>query len=209
MKRVSGWALLALATLLAGCASPAQIRYYTLVAPQPAKVATAPADLDIEVAPVVVPRALRRRAMVLREGPAELLVQDNHQWITPLPDQLHAALAADLVAKLGTHEVTGAAAAMRPVYRVSLTVTHFDAVYGGTLWLAARWSIARLAPTAAARPLLTCPVQVRQSAGASYVALAEAAQRDVGQVATQIAAALRALPARTCPPMPISDPAPQ
>lgn len=194
-RRIAAGMVLALAAVLAACTTPAPVHYYTLVAPAkpPAVVA---AGFDIDVLPVVVTPGLRRRAMVLRTGPARLMVQDGHQWQAPLPDELRAALSTDLVATLGTRDLAGLQpVAGRPLYRVALVVQRFDAVYGTGVDVSAAWSIYSVDDT----PLLTCASRAARDARPGYAELVEGAQQALAAIAAQIGAALKALPRAACP----------
>lgn len=186
-----------LASALAACTTAAPVHYYTLVGPLPAS-APAAAGFDIDVLPVVVAPGLRRRAMVLRTGTAELMVQDGHQWQAPLPDELRAALSADLVAALGTRDLSGLQPAGRPLYRIALVVQRFDAVYGGSVDVGATWSVYAADDT----PLLTCAARVTRTVQkAGYAELAQGAQQALAAIAAQIGTALVALPQMVCPPV--------
>lgn len=133
--------------------------------------------------------------MVLRTGDARLMVQDGHQWAAPLPDEFRAALAADLVARLGTRDVSGLGDTDRPVYRVALVVQRFDAVYDQHVVLEALWSLS----DTSGKTLLTCTSTSTRKVGNGYTALARGGQQTLAGVAGQIAAALKALPQTTCP----------
>ncbi|HEX7381022.1 MAG TPA: PqiC family protein [Nevskiaceae bacterium] len=189
-------AALASALALAGCASRAPIHYYTLVGAPTAASAAASPGYAIDLRPVAMPPGLRTRSMVLHTGGPRVLVQDDHQWLAPLPDEVRSAVAADLAAELGVRDVAGLPAARGRIYRVTLAVRDFDAVYGGVVSVDATWSIA---PGDGGAALLVCSSRASRPVDAGYAALASGARQALAAIATQIAAGLRSLPAARCP----------
>lgn len=201
MKPLHVLATLSGALLLAACAASTPVHYYTLVGPVNAS-RSGTAGFDIDVLPVSVPRALQRRAMVLRTGAAQMMVQDGHQWAAPLADEFQTALSDALVARLGTRDVGGLSDPGRPVYRVALAVRRFDAVYGSRVALDGLWVI----QNADGETLITCASSAAQPVGSGYAALARGAQEALAAVARQIATALQALPSNACPSVVASRP---
>jgi len=76
------------------------------------------------------------------------------------------------------------------VVRVQLDVRRFDSEVGGSATLEASWSV-RSGETAGA----ACASRASEPAGSTYDSLVEAHQRAIGQVADQVAAAVRAVAA--------------
>lgn len=195
MRRFASSGAVVAALALAGCASHAPIHYYTL-AGMPSAPAVASPDYAIDLRPVTMPPALRTRAMVLRTGGPRVLVQDDHQWVTALPDEVRSAVAGDLAAELGVRDVAELPAAGGRIYRVTLAIRDFDAVYGGAVTVDATWTIA---PERGGTALLVCSSRASRPVGAGYAALATGARQALAAIAGQIAAGLRSLPEARCP----------
>lgn len=128
---------------LAGCAAP-PLRSYVLAVPGPvqaASVTVMPAQM-VELRPVLLPDYLDSSAMLRRDGP-ELVASRNGRWADRLSVGMRLALAADLQALLpGVAVVTSTSPPARAeVRRISLDVDSVDLDAGGTLSLAARWTV--------------------------------------------------------------------
>jgi len=177
----------ALTVALAACSS-APTHFHTLVPPS-APLATAPAPFVIDVQAVGVPPQVDQPALVLRHGATGIAVADGERWASPLGDEIRGALAADLAGRLATHDAHGLPRAKdAKVIRVQLDVHRFDSEVGGNATLEAGWSV-----RTGDGPSASCASRVSEPAGSSYDSLVEAHQRAIGQVADQLAAAVRAV----------------
>jgi uncharacterized lipoprotein YmbA len=171
---------------LAACSS-APTRFHTLIPPSSA-LAPAAAPFMIDVQAVGVPPQVDQPALVLRQGASGIAVLDGERWASPLGDEIRGALAADLSARLGTHDVHGLPRAKdSKVVRVQFDVRRFDSEVGGSATLEASWSV-RGGDAAS-----TCASRVSEPAGGSYDSLVEAHQRALAKAADQVAAAVRAV----------------
>jgi uncharacterized protein len=94
-RRLPLLAWLALATLLAGCASRPAEHFYTV------SVQSAASDPGTEaqrfvVSPIVIPALIDRPQLIVRTGGHEIAVLENHRWAEPLSVDLTRALVTDL-----------------------------------------------------------------------------------------------------------------
>lgn len=171
---------------LAACSS-APTHFHTLIPPS-AALAPAAAPFTIDVQAVGVPPQVDQPALVLRQGASGIAVLDGERWASPLGDEIRGALAADLSARLGTHDVHGLPRAKdTKVVRVQFDVRRFDSEVGGSATLEASWSV-RGGDVAS-----TCASRLSEPASGSYDSLVEAHQRALGKAADQVAAAVRAV----------------
>jgi len=185
--RLAGAALLI--TALGACSS-APTHFHTLV-PSSAPMTSVAAPFVIDVQAVGVPPQVDQPSLVLRHGATGVSVLDGERWASPLGDEIRGALVADLSARLGTHDVHGLPHAKGDkVVRVQLDVRRFDSEVGGSATLEASWSVRSGETTGAA-----CASRASAPAGSTYDSLVEAHQRAIGQVADQVAAAVRAVAA--------------
>jgi uncharacterized lipoprotein YmbA len=188
--------LVGAASLIAalGACSSAPTHFHTLVPPSaPMTGVVAPYVIDVQA--VGVPPQVDQPSLVLRHGATGVSVLDGERWSSPLGDEIRGALTADLSARLGTHDVHGLPHAKGDkVIRVQLDVRRFDSEVGGSATLEAGWSV-RSGETVGA----ACASRASEPAGSTYDSLVEAHQRAIGQVADQIAAAVRAVAAGQSP----------
>jgi uncharacterized lipoprotein YmbA len=133
------WALL---LLVAGCSSPTS-RFYSLTA-APTAAAT-PSDLSVVVNPVIIPAAVDRAQMVVSVGKNQVFVDEFNRWVGPLQNGIARVVAENLVAMLGTPQVTVSSQTLTlPDYRVAIDVQRFDSALGEAATLDAFWTVLRI-----------------------------------------------------------------
>lgn len=191
--------LVAALTLLNACASPKDF-FYTLstAAPSPAQAATVRADAgaaqqsvqySVAVGPVRVPEIVDRPQFVLRRGPNQVELSEQHRWAQSLRAEIADAVAGNLGRLLPQARTISAngAAGQDADYRVTLNVEQFDAVPGAGVTVRAAWTLRGAAGGAArtGETLVSEPV-----AEAGYDALAAGFSRAVAKMSAQIAEAL-------------------
>jgi uncharacterized lipoprotein YmbA len=167
-------ATIALAT---GCATQPPFRFYTLV---------------VALGPISVPAVVDRPEIVVSTGTNEVRLDDFNRWASPLPDNLSAVMAEDLVLMLGTPRVIRfpQPLAIDPDYRVAVDFRTFDSALGGSASLDATWTIRRSKD----QKTRTGTTSARESlADASYQALAGGHSRAVAKVSRDIADAIVAM----------------
>lgn len=176
---------------LAGCAAQ-PLHFHTLL-PAATPTTVPPANFSIDVRRVQVPVQLDHPELVLRQSDGQLTLVESRRWSAPFPDEVRAALAAELTAALGASNISAVAEIpQQPVYRVLVDVQRFDARAGQSVNVAAVWSL-RLIEQGRERGSWTCPTQIERPAADGYDALVDAAQQAVSGVADDIAALIRAV----------------
>lgn len=196
-------AFLALAAVLAGCASKPD-NYYTLASPVAAADAApstlgGAAPLYIELAPVAVPERFARPQMVVREpnGSVQVAVLEQHRWASSFENELRDALASGIAGRLGALDVTkGGRQSSQPVWRIAVQLQQFDAVDGGRVDAGFSWTLRR---SDEARTLV-CQLNLGEPVGSGMDAVARGAQRVTAAAAAAMArsvAAARANPSAT------------
>jgi uncharacterized lipoprotein YmbA len=183
--------LLALVALVlaAGCASTPPTRYHSLLSTgEPAARDPGLPPLPIDLGAVSVPAAVDQMQWVVRLPDESLRILEGEQWVSPLRDELRAALLERLVQRYAAVDVRSAPAPQS--VRVKVDVQRFESVAGKEVWLDSVWSAQPDGPNA--RPLV-CRSSLREPAAGDLVALAAAHRRAVARLADQIGAQLLAL----------------
>ena len=190
--------------LAVGCADAPVTHFHTLL---PAAVeavglpsATLPAGGGAAwtLATVAVPAQVDRPQWVVRGAGETLAVLENERWIAPLADELRAAVAERLTARLGS--IGGLPpTAGRSGWQVRIAVQRLDAAPGRYARLDAGWTLGTADAAAAA---VACRSVFEQPVAGGYAALADGHRGNVARLADAIAAALLAADrgeARACP----------
>lgn len=186
------------ALALGGCAS-APLHYYTLVAPQaeapgmPGAAQRGAPVLSFELLPVSLPAQVDQPQLVVRDGAQGMLLLNGERWVAPLGDELHSALAADLVRALPGRDASGLPDNRQPRLRIKLDVHRFDSQPGSYALLAGTWNVRVVNGAHAAT--VTCASNVREAVGPGYPALVQGHQRAVAALAARMAVVARALSA--------------
>ena len=174
---------------VAGCASTPATRYHSLLSTDAASARDAGLPpLPVHLAAVRVPASVDQQQWVVRLGDDSLRVLEGEQWVSPLRDELHAALferLAQRYAAVDARSVPG-----QPALRVTVEVQRFESIAGKEVWLDSLWSAqADGAKTVA----LLCRSSLREPAAGELPALAAAHRRAVVRLADQIGSQLLAL----------------
>jgi uncharacterized protein len=181
--------LLAVLALVAGCASAPATHYHSLLSTGEAtpRDASLP-PLPVELAPVRVPAAVDQPQWVVRLGDDTLRMLEGEQWVSPLRDELRAALFERLAQRFAAVDARTAPA--QPAVRVKVDVQRFESLAGKEAWLDSVWSAHTEVSKA---PPLVCRSSVREPAAGDLTALAAAHRRAVMRLADQIGGQLLAL----------------
>jgi len=154
------------ATLLSGCASAPESRFYTLgagtdAAPPTANEAIKPALL-IEVPTVQMPTQVARNQLVVQDDATRVTVLEQERWASPPADEVRRALSGDLAARLGTFDVFGSPHPENvPVYRIAVNVRRFESWLGSRAVLDTVWSVRSLRTQA----MVTCSTVQTETVG--------------------------------------------
>lgn len=87
--------------VLAGCASSAPMRFYTLNEVAPAAAAPSPGAGGIRVTRVRIPGELDRNEIVQRLDANRVFIAEQDRWAAPLDEMIRRALTADFEARGG------------------------------------------------------------------------------------------------------------
>lgn len=187
---------LALAALLAGCASPSS-NFYTLsptddAARTPAATTAGNPSMLIELAPVDVPPQVAKAQFVVQTDANQVRVLEQERWASLPGDEIRRALSGDLTQQLGTIDVYGSPhPAGVPVYRVSVNVQRFESWPGSHALVDAVWSVRSLD----SQTVMTCRSTLSEPVSGGYDALVAAHRRAVAALSESIASGVRALAA--------------
>ena len=190
-------AALALASLLAACASPApppalyQLRAAPPV-PVPAMPVAAPGLVLQLLLPVALPEALQRETLLLPQGQAGLQALAGHRWVEPLADAVPRLLRQDLAALLGEARVWAAplpaGVAVTRQCRVEI-LSLLATPDRSAVMLQARWTLSD--PTGRSAPLVQTTQISVPAAGPDVDALVAAHRLALWRLAEQVASTAR------------------
>jgi uncharacterized lipoprotein YmbA len=192
-------ALCAIALIgLTACSSVADTKFYILT-PLPASQKSTDnvtgRPTVIALRPINLPEQLDRLQIVTRVGENRLHVAESDHWGAPLRESFARVLAEDLSVL-----VPGGRVLLFPWgretqidYDVFVDVLRFDGTLGGESTLVADWTIRRLGSE---RIRNMSRSTLSEPAGESYTTLVLAESRLIAALGRDIAAALKAMPAR-------------
>lgn len=180
--------LIALACMVAACASSPTPRYYTLAPVAADNAPKATASYRVAVGPVTLPELVDRPHLVLRSGANQVIIAEHHRWAEPLRHELPRVIAANLARELGAwvgdaRESTSQGAD----YRVAIDVRRFDSTLGESVTIEALWVIRG---NSGATPYRGHSL-VREPARDGYDGLVAAHDRALAAMSREIASALQ------------------
>ncbi|MDB5761910.1 MAG: rane integrity-associated transporter subunit PqiC [Herminiimonas sp.] len=180
--------------LLAACGTTTpRERFYTLNARMPDAAGNSVKDKPayvVFVGSVSVPELVDRPQLVIRVGPNQVQVLEQHLWAGSLRKEIARVIVADLDARLSEAYVTSSTdyASRDADYRISVDIGQFDATPGQGVTVQAAWTIRRMSGGAArsGRSL------VRESIGGSgYDDIAAAYGRALSAVSNEVGNAVQ------------------
>ena len=179
---------IAVALLLAGCASP-PTRFYTLSAPTQSAPAIQNARIFIDVAPVTLPERLARPQLVVRSAGStsstRVDILEQERWSAPFNSELRDALASGIANRLGAIDVSRSGRPTdQPVYRIAVELREFDAVPGDKVQATYGWTISRSDNSRSS----ACQLSVTETVTPGIDALVLGVQRTVADAADKITA---------------------
>lgn len=208
-------AVLIAAAFLAGCSSPTTM-YYTLSGAS-ADAVGSPADRSnveswqhpYRLGSVRVPAQVDDTPLVVRQSSDQLMRLTYDRWTAPLADQFKGSLSLALTQALGMPPLqnlsapTDRSSSRQSTYQVSVDVQRFDLWPGQSAMLDAVWQVevpAKEKQTGSGgvnnaqrnrSTLITCYSELRSPAEPGVAPLVTAQQRNVSELAGQIAQVLR------------------
>lgn len=180
-------AVVAVLACIGACSSTPPTRYHSLLtAGEPAAREAGLPPLPVDLGPVRVPAAVDQMQWVVRLPDESLRILEGEQWVSPLRDELHAALIERLAQRYAAVDVRVSPAPQ--AVRLKVDVQRFESIAGKEVWLDSVWS----ADTGKGQPLV-CRSSVHEPAAGDLAALAAAHRRAVTRLADQIGSQLLAL----------------
>lgn len=185
---------LAVAGLLAACASPAPpAALYQLRGAPPAPVQPVPGTQVLQLLqPVALPEALQRDSLLLPQGQAGLQALPGHRWAEPLADAIPRLLRQDLAALLGEARVwtapLPAGVTITRQCRVEI-LSLLPTPDRTAVVLQARWTLSD--PTGRSAPVVQTARISAPSAGPDVDALVAAHRLALWRLAEQVTQGLR------------------
>lgn len=184
--------VLATALGLTACSSP-QTRYYTLIAPMGKAQAPAvqAAPFQFEMQPVLMPVQVDQPPLVVRQGNGTLGILDTERWGSPLGDEFHDALTAQLERRFGGRDMAGLPKdSGRPVLSVRTDVRRFESAPSNYALIDVVWTLSLRdagALSGGKRRNLTCSSVISRPAAEGMDNLIAAHQKAVAELADAIA----------------------
>ena len=203
MARATHLAALALLIgVLPGCAGSPPVHYYTLSAEAAAGgsgPATVGAELRIAVGPISLPEVVDRPQLVVRSGPNQVALVDEHRWAESLKSEIPRVIAENLSRVLATGQVWAYPQNINGSvdYRLLVDIQRFESTPGQMAAIDALWTIQRPSQEGAASKTGRSTVQ-QPIAGQGYDSLAAAHSRALAEISREIAEAIRSF-SRTSP----------
>lgn len=179
--------------LLTGCASQSTA-YYTLSAPQSAaiKTNTATATPHYILAPVTVPAAVDDIPLIVRQSNDRLMVLTNDKWTAPLGEITTGALAQALTQFVGMPPIQGVMVQSLPrpanTVEIMVDIQQFELEPAKQASIGAVW---RVSFNDKAKRALTCYSVLSTPAAPGVVPLVVAQQKNVADLAEQMAFVLQ------------------
>lgn len=147
MARAIGLAALPLLVgMLSGCAGSPPVHFYTLSAEATAGAAspaTVGTELRIAVGPISLPEVVDRPQFVVRSGPNQVTLIDEHRWAESLKGEIPRVLAENLSRLLATGQVWAYPqnAAGLFDFRVLVDIQRFESTPGQMAAIDALWTV--------------------------------------------------------------------
>ena len=181
-----------LVAILVGCGGSPDSRFYTLgggAIPASDRNEKATAEYIIAVGPVSLPESVDRPQIVVRVGPNQVAIMEQHRWAAPLGSEISRVIAEDLAQLLGNRMVSSYEQNnARPDIQVLVDLQRFDSTLGETVTIDALWSVRR---SLNGQPKTGRSLVQEPAGGEGYDALVAAHSRALAKVSREIAEAIR------------------
>jgi len=196
MARAIGLAALPLLIgMLSACASSPPVHFYQLSAEAAADAAGPAAvgtELRIAVGPISLPEVVDRPQLVVRSGPNQVTLIDEHRWAESLKGKIPRVVAENLSRLLETGQVWAYPQNISGAfdYRVLVDIQRFESTPGQMAAIDALWTIQRPSKegvvSKTGRSSVQQPIQ-----GKGYDALVAAHSSALATISREIAEAIR------------------
>lgn len=143
MRQIRLFAGVFFCTTFAGCGSSPPVHYYGLDPMNIAYESDAAGSPILGLGPLRTPEYLSRSQIVMRDGSAEIIIDDYHRWVEPIDQSIHRIVAANVDALINGVAVLAFPynAAFDLDYQLIGRVEQFDADRTGHAILVVQWSI--------------------------------------------------------------------
>ena len=183
--------LILLTIILAGCGSPKEYLYTLSSSTASGSTRALPTNAlaSIVVGPVTLPEVVDRPQIVVRVGPNQVALAEQHRWAASLKREIPRVIAENLAQLLGSERVSSyeQEVGARADIQVLLDVKRFDATVGEAATIESFWTIRR----ASGQPTTGRSVVREPIGGDGYDGLVAAHSRALAALSRQIAEAIR------------------
>jgi uncharacterized lipoprotein YmbA len=172
----------------AACTS-APIRYYTLTAPSDESMPATGAPVAIDVRVVHTATQLNRSELMIRTGPSEMTLLENERWVSPIKDEIKAAVYLELQRRLSQMTKLRSLQAFTKL-SVDIDLQRLEAEPGRYALLEASWS-GNLSGTGSSGMIAkTCTFRAAEEIHGGYAVIVERYQREIAALADAIVSVL-------------------
>ena len=181
-----------IAALFVGCVTSPRETFYTLPSDRTSIRPFNGSSIAnrIVVGPITLPELIDRPQFVVRVGPNQVAIAEQHRWAEPLKSQIARVIAQNLTQFLGATQVRTEYQSQNDdaEYRVLLDIQEFESMLGQGVTIEVYWTIRRTSgnEVQTGRPLLRQPV-----VGKGYEALVAAHGRAFAVVSLEIASTIQ------------------
>jgi len=183
--------LILLTIILAGCGSPKEYLYTLSSSTASGSTRALPTNAlaSIVVGPVTLPEVVDRPQIVVRVGPNQVALAEQHRWAASLKREIPRVIAENLAQLLGSGLVSSyeQEVGARADIQVLLDVKRFDATVGEAATIESFWTIRR----ASGQPTTGRSVVREPIGGDGYDGLVAAHSRALAALSREIAEAIR------------------
>jgi hypothetical protein len=132
-----------LLTVIDGCTTSPNSRFFTLMPQQATQAGRAPATVAVK--PVELAKYLDRPQIVRFTSAYELKIADLERWGEEMRDMVTRVLIENLSLRLPASQIAASSSpvTMRADATVEVDISRFDADQSGTIFLEARWAVQR------------------------------------------------------------------
>ena len=194
-RAISLAALPLLICMLSGCAGSPPVHFYQLsaeVAAGGSGPATVGTELRIAVGPISLPEVVDRPQLVVRSGPNQVTLIDEHRWAESLKGEIPRVIADNLSRLLATGQVWAYPQNVSGLfdYRVLVDIQRFESIPGQMAVIDALWTIQRPSKEGVVSKTGRSSVQ-QPMAEKGYDALVAAHSRGLAEISREISEAIR------------------
>jgi uncharacterized protein len=186
------------AALLAGCSTTTTM-HYDLKSDQPnaagqtaaSQTVTSPRAIQYRVTSLEVPESIDVETLIVRQPDNTLMMLSHDKWVGSLSEAMRNAINASLAKDMGLPPLPASMVSAQQstnVANIAIKVEHFDLQPAKQAGLSVLWQVTLPGKE---RHTVTCYSTWTETVGPGVTALVSAQQRNVQQLASQLAATLK------------------